>query len=849
MSKTNPTIRRAAVIGAGTMGAQIAAHLANCGIPSLLLDVVPAEPTPEETAKGLTTADRAVRDRPARSGLERVKGLQPPPFFLPELAAAIRCGNIEDDLPKIAEADWVIEAVFENLAVKRDVHARIEAHLRPDALVSTNTSGLRIRDIAEGRGDDYRARLVGTHFFNPPRYMHLLEVIPTAETKTQVVAALSAFGERVLGKGIVRCKDTPNFIGNRIGVFAMSRALRLAVEEGYSFEEVDLLAGPLLGRPRSGVFRLGDIVGIDVMVDVARNLYELIPDDPWRDRVLLPEFVLELHKRGRLGEKSGQGFYKRVRGEAGPPAAGARSEILTLDPATMEYRPQQRPQFPGIEALQALPLAERIPALAYREDRVGQFVWRVLSELLLYAGHRAPEIADDLESIDNAMKWGFNWELGPFETWDALGVARSADRMRAEGHEIPALVTDLLASGAEAFYADQRPTTNDQQGGATGVDARASTGDGATSDVGRSSLDVGPRTIFDLGSRAMEPLPARPQIILLPELRRAGRVVIENPEASLIDIGEGVACLEFHSKMNVIGPGTLQMMRAAAERVEAEFAGLVVGSHGPNFSAGANLVLILTAATEGEWEEIAATSKMFQDSIMALKYCARPVVAAPLGLTLGGGCEVCLGSDRIQAAAETYMGLVETGVGVIPAGGGTKEMVIRSLELVPPGVTTDPYPFLHRAFETIGLAKRSGSAHEARAFGLMRDRDAISIHPRRHLHDARERVLELVAAGYTPPRREAIHEATIPVLGESGVARFQMELHQLERGGRISEHDAIIGTKLAEILCGGRLPGHPRVSEQYLLDLEREAFVSLCGMRKTQERIQHTLSTGRPLRN
>jgi 3-hydroxyacyl-CoA dehydrogenase len=816
MPRSIDSIRRVAVVGAGTMGAQIAAHLANCGIPSLLLDVVPGELTAEEAARGLTLADRAVRDRPARAGLERVKGLRPSPFTLSENAAWITCGNVADDAARLAEVDWVVEAVIENLEAKRKVHALIEQHLRPDALVSTNTSGLRIRDIVEGRGPDYRARLLGTHFFNPPRYMHLLELIPTPETRPEIAAALARFGDRTLGKGIVRCKDTPNFIGNRIGVFAMSQALQVMRSDGYTIEEVDLLAGPLLGRPRSGVFRLGDIVGIDIMVDVARNLYDLIPEDPWRDRLLVPEFVQELYHRGWLGEKSGQGFYRRVRGEPTVGPRADRSEILTLDPETMEYRPRQRPQLPGLEQAHALPLVERLPALAFRDDRVGRFVWRTLSELLLYAGHRAPEIADDLESIDNAMKWGFNWELGPFETWDALGVERSVERMAAEGQAIPPLVTDLLASGARSFY-ETAPT--------------------------------GERRVFDFTTRAARPLEIPADIILLPELKRQGRVVLENPEASLIDIGEDVACLEFHSKLNIMGPGTIQMLRAAVERVEAEFAGLVIGSHGPNFSAGANLVLILTAAAEGDWDEIHAATRAFQDAIMGLKYCARPVVAAPVGLTLGGGCEVCLGSDAIQASVEAYMGLVETGVGVIPAGGGTKEMLLRSLEGVPPGVTTDLYPFVHRAFETIGLAKSSTSAAEARVLGLLRESDGISVHPRRHLHDARERVRQSVDQGYAPPRREAIHEPTIPVLGESGLARFQLELHLMRQAGYLSEHDAKIGAKLAEILCGGRLSGHPRVSEQYLLDLEREAFVSLCGERKTQERIQHMLNTGKPLRN
>jgi 3-hydroxyacyl-CoA dehydrogenase len=819
------SIRRAAVIGAGTMGAQIAAHLANCGIPASLLDVLPAEPSAEERARGLTLDSPSVRSRVARAGLDRVRGLRPNPFYDPAATALVTCGNTTDHGAWLAEADWIVEAVVERLDVKREVHAWIETHRRPGTPVSSNTSGLRIRDIAEGRSEEYRRHFLGTHFFNPPRPMHLLEVIPAPDSDPDVVAALSDFGDRVLGKGVVRCHDTPNFIANRIGVFAMSQGLQVMEREGYSIEEVDILTGPPTGRPRSGTFRLGDIVGIDIMVDVGRNLYELIPEDTWRDRLLLPEFVLKLAERGWLGEKSGQGFYKRIRGAAG-------SEILTLDPATFEYRPRQRPHFPILDTLKNATLEERLRALAASDDRAGRFVWQTLSELLLYAGHRAPEIAGSIVDIDRAMRWGFNWELGPFEMWDAIGVERSVERMEAEGKAIPPLVKDLLADHLRSFYRrtdDGQLYVYDFMEGVPYVPRL-----GLTPEIRRH------------GHPALsQPLWEEAGIILLPELKARHRVVRESPDASLLDLGDGIACLEFHSKLNVLGPGSVQMMRAAVAEVEANFQGLVVGNHGPNFSAGANLVLILASAQEGDWDEIDRSVREFQGAIMGLKYCARPVVTAPMGLTLGGGCEVCLAGARVQAAAESYMGLVEVGVGVIPAGGGVKEMVIRCQEGIPPGVTTDLYPFLRAAFETIGLAKTSQSAHEARTLGFLRAQDAISINPRRHLHDAKTVALALAAAGYRPPRPRD----DILVPGEAAIARVQLELHLMRQSGYISEHDQKIGTKLAEILCGSRLSHPARVSEQYLLDLEREAFKSLCGERKTQERMQHMLREGRPLRN
>lgn len=797
-------IRRVAVVGAGTMGAQIAAHFTNVGVPALLLDRPADELTPAEAEKGLTLESPAVRNRIVREAFERAKKLRPSPFFVPENAARVELGNTADDMHRLAEADWIIEAVVERLPVKREVLAAIDTHRRPGTLVTTNTSGLSVTAMSEGRSDDFLAHFCGTHFFNPPRYLHLLEIIPTARTSAGTLAAVSDLGSRLLGKGIVVCKDTPYFIGNRIGCLAMSVQARAMREGGYTVDEVDAITGEAMLRPRSATFRLNDIVGIDLTIDVGENLYEAVPDDPQREVFRAPDFVREMVRRGWCGEKSGQGFYKRVRGEGG-------SQILTLDLESWEYRPKERPRFASVDAArQQSDPAARLRTLMAGSDCASEYAWRVLSETLVYAAERAEEVSEDLPRIDDAMRWGWNWELGPFEQWDALGVAEVAARLEAEGRAVPKLARQALAAG-EGFYRE---------------------------DGGRREYFH-----FDGSWRTRE---SEPGVIFLPDLKAQGKTVATSPDASLVDLGDGALCLEYHTKVNAMGPGVLEMTRRAVQEVERNFAALVIGNHGRMFSAGANLALLLAAAEEGDWDEIHRTTQHFQQTLMSVKTCACPVVAAVFHQALGGGCEITLQSSRVQAAAETYIGLVELGVGLVPAGGGCKEMVIRTTEhLSPTDLKADRYPFLHQAFELIGQGKVSTSAQEAKAWGLLRESDPISMNPRRHLGDAKELALSMARSGYRryEPRQD------IPVLGEPALARMKAEIHLWHRAGYISDHDKRLGTAVATILAGGALSGPQLVSEQYLLDLEREQFVSLCGEEKTRERIRHMLKTGKPLRN
>jgi 3-hydroxyacyl-CoA dehydrogenase len=797
-------VRRVAVVGAGTMGAQIAAHFANVGIPGFLLDQPPTELNPEEASRGLTLAAPPVRNRIVTEAFNRAKALKPSPFFTAAGAGLVTLGNTADHLPWLAEADWIIEAVVERLPVKREVLATIEAHRRPGALVSSNTSGLSIAAMSEGRSEEFRAHFLGTHFFNPPRYLHLLEVIPTPATRPEVIDAVSDFGRRTLGKGIVVCKDTPYFIGNRIGCFAMSTQLLAAREEGLTIDEVDAITGPPMLRPRSATFRLNDIVGIDLTLDVGENLYAAVPDDPHRAVFEPPDWVREMVRRGWRGEKSGQGFYRRIRGESG-------SEILTLDLDTWEYRPRQRVRFPSLDAVREVAdPAERLRTLLASGDRAARYAWTVLSSTLVYAAERAEEIADDLARIDDAMRWGWNWELGPFEQWDALGIAEVARRLEAEGRPVPPVAPAALAAGGRFYRREEGSTAFFH---------------------------------FDGSWRRRDP---EPGVLILRDLKGQGKTVASNPDASLVDLGDGVLCLEFHNKVNSMGPGVLEMTRRAVREVEQNWEALVIGNDGRMFSAGANLHLLLASAQEGDWEEIERTNQHFQDTLMAVKCCARPVVAAPFQQALGGGCEIVLQSARVQASAETYIGLVELGVGLIPAGGGCKEIVIRTQETCSP---TDPHADrwrpLRAAWEMIGTAKVSTSAAEAREMGLLRDHDGISINPRRHLGDAKALALSLARAGYQPYRPRS----DIYVLGESALARFKMELHLMRRAGYISEHDQRLGTALATVLCGGDLTSPRLVTEQYLLDLEREQFARLCGEPKTQDRIVHMLRTGKPLRN
>ena len=757
------------------MGSRIAAHLANAQIPSVLLDV---------------------SAQAARNGLETALKARPAAFFVAESAALIQTGSFDDDLAKIAGCDWIIEAVTENLGIKRALYERVLTHRTPGALISTNTSGIPLAQISEGWPAEVREHFLGAHFFNPPRYLHLVEIIPGADSRPEIVAFLSDFCDRHLGKGVVPCKDTPNFIANRIGAFFGSTVQRLTVGHDLTIEEVDVLTGPLIGLPKSATYRLLDIVGLDVWEHVTKNLYESVPHDPFREQFHIAPFVAEMIQRGWIGDKRGQGFYRRV---------GKDRAIHALDRKTFEYHPADKPRFASLETVRKIePLADRLKALVALDDKVGHFLWQLLSEHIRYAAQMVPEISDRVVEIDRAMRWGYANVLGPFEIWDALGFETTARRIALEGRELPERILRMLGTpcpGEMSFY--------------------------RAADAERM-----PRTeYFDLQAADYRQLEPRPGTTVLADLKRARGVVKSNPGASLIDLGDGVLCCEFHSKANAMGEDILQMIRAGLTELETNFNAMVIGNQGENFSAGANLMMVLLAAQEQEWDDLNAAVHAFQQMNMSLKYASKPVVAAPFGLALGGGCELPLHCRRIQASAELYIGLVEVGVGVIPAGGGCKEMLLRSHDL-------------KKTFEQIGFGKVSTSAAEARQFHYLRDGDGISMNPERLIDDAKQLALSLV-----PGYAAGAPRCDITVSGDEGFALMKMGVWMAHEGGYISDFDAVIGEKLAFVLSGGRLTGTPKVSEQYILDLEREAFLSLCGRKETQERIQHMLKTGKPLRN
>ena len=772
-------IRRVAVLGAGTMGSRIAAHLANAGIPSLLLDIVkPGAP---------------LRDAAARAGLEAALKGRPAAFFRNEEARLVTTGNFDDDMPKIRDCNWIIEAVTEDLAIKRALYSRVLEHRSPGAIVSTNTSGIPLAQIAEGYPEEFQQHFLGTHFFNPPRYLHLAEIIPGPATSPEILQYVSTFCDVHLGKGVVACKDTPNFIGNRIGAFWGANVPRLTVEMDLTFEEVDLLTGPLIGAPKSASYRLQDIVGLDIWLHVMSNLHAAVDGDPFRDRFQLQAFQHKMAEKGLLGDKTGKGAYQRV---------GKDREIHALNRKTFEYAPAAKPRFASLENVRKIePLEDRLKALVKLDDKAGSFLWKLIGDQVLYAAHMVPEISGRIVEIDRAMRWGYAMSLGPFEMWDALGFTATARRFEAEGRELPGTVTRMLSSGAESFY--------------------RFTAEGAQ-----------PRSeYFDLGNTRYNELEPRPGVTVLADVKRARGVVKSNAGASLVDLGDGVLCCEFHGKMNTIGEDTFQMLQAGLSELDKNFSAMVIGNQSENFSVGANLMMVLMAAQEAEWDELNLAIHRFQQLNMAIKYSPKPVVAAPFAMSLGGGCETPLHCARIQASAELYMGLVEVGVGLIPGGGGCKEMLIRQHDLA-------------KVFEQIGYAKVSTSAAEARQMRFLRDGDGISMNADRLIADAKALALSLVPA-YSPgaPRTD------ITVTGEAGYALMQLGIYVAKEGKYISKHDGVIGEKLAYILSGGRLTGSPQVSEQYLLDLEREAFLSLCGYPETQQRMQHMLKTGKPLRN
>jgi 3-hydroxyacyl-CoA dehydrogenase len=813
-SSAKPSIKTVAVLGAGTMGARIAAHLANAGINCWLLDMVPSELTPDEKARGLTLTDSRVRNRIVRAGFEAAQKARPAAFFTPSTASRITIGNFEDNLAWCAQADWIIEAVAENLAIKRSLLQKVAAQRRPGTIVTTNTSGLPIHQIAEGFDDDFQRHWAGTHFFNPPRYMKLVELISGPATSPEVLDVLSDFCDRRLGKGVVRAKDTPNFIANRIGTFSMLTSLSLMTRFGMSIEEVDACTGPAIGWPKSATFRTADIVGLDVLANVVRNIYENAPQDESRELYRVPPLVEEMIKRGSLGEKSARGFYQRVK-------KGGDSEILTLDPGTMEYRPRQKARFASLEMARTVDDSRaRLQAIlgpviaGQPGDKAQQFLWALISQTSLYAARRIPEIADSILDIDRAMRWGFGWELGPFEICDALGVEVLAQRWTADGRDLPPLFTWLLSSGRKSLY----------------------------------ESSAGELSAFAPAAARHTKVPEPPGVIILKSLKERSNEVARNSGASLIDLGDGVLCCEFHSKMNAIGDDITAMMQTGLKRLNTDFDALVVANQATNFSVGANLMLLLVAAQEQEWDDIHDAVRRFQGANMALKHAAKPVVVAPQGMALGGGCEVCLHGARIQAAAETYMGLVETGVGLIPAGGGSKEMIVRANEHAAGGESLDLFHAFKPVFETLAMAKVSTSAEDARGLGFLRPADFISMNGDRLVADAKAAALALVEEDYRPALAPPT-EPSIRVLGEELIAGAKLAIHMMLRGEYISEYDAHVARKLANVLAGGPLSESQLVSEQYLLDLERETFVSLCGERKTQERIAHTLKTGKPLRN
>jgi 3-hydroxyacyl-CoA dehydrogenase len=800
-------IQKGAVLGAGTMGARIAAHFANAGLPCLLLDIVPKD------------AQAADRNKIVAAGLEAAKKSKPAAFFMPALASKISIGNFEDDLARISDADWIIEVVAENLEIKRNLLAKVAQFRKPGAIITTNTSGLPVHLIAEGMPDEFQQHWAGTHFFNPPRYMKLVEVIPGPKTPREVLHTLSDFCDRRLGKGVVIAKDTPNFIANRIGTFSMLNALRLMYQLGMTIEEVDACTGPAVGWPKSATFRTADIVGLDVLIDVVNNIYETAPNDESREGYKIPPLIEEMAKRKWLGDKTGHGFYKRVKGHEG------EKEILTLDVNTMEYRPRHKAKFPSIEAGKAVEdTRERLRAFltplfeGQKTDQAQQFIWGGLSEMCLYAGRRMPEISDHIENVDRAMRWGFAWELGPFESVDAIGLPAFAQQIQKEGRTLPPIFEKVLASGRHSFYESHKGVTS----------------------------------VFDFCSGSMKKVEEPAGILALKNLKEAGREVDHNAGASLIDLGDGVLCCEFHAKMNAIGADLIAMIHKGLKRLETDFDAMVVANQATNFSVGANLMLILIGAQEQEWDEIHLAVKQFQNVNLAIKYAAKPVIVAPQGMALGGGCEISLHAAKIHAAAEVYMGLVETGVGLIPGGGGTKEMLIRANENAGWGDDLDLFHNMKPVFENIAMAKVGTSAEECRDLGYLRRDDLVSMNRDRLVADAKQTALALAREGWKPAApswQEGAQTTQIKVLGESFLAAAKMAIHLMVRGGYASDYDAQVARKLANILAGGELSAPQFVTEQYVLDLEREAFVSLCGEKKTQERIAHTLKTGKPLRN
>ena len=826
------TISHATVIGAGTMGAAIAGHLANAGVSSHLLDVAPTELTPEEQAKRLSLDDRAVRNRVVQAGFERMTQAKPASLFSQEQAELITLGNVEDDLEAAAaQSDWIIEAIVERPRPKQELMARLEAVAPAHTIISTNTSGIPIHIISAGRSQAFHRRFLGTHFFNPPRYLRLLELIPGPETDPSVVERMKAFAEKRLGKGVVVAKDVANFIGNRMFSYIQSSLLEYTIANGYSVEEVDLLTGPLIGRPRTATFRLLDVVGVDVAALVGENLYDLIPGDADRDILRGPLGLAALNtllKDGLFGAKSGQGFYKTVRD-----GQGKRSfwglDLQAAAAGRVDYVEPVRPRWAGVDAVKAEPLPERLRRLLAppgsaadspaADDGAGALLWHTLSRTLAYASKRLPEIADSPRDIDNAMKWGFGWEMGPFETWDALGVAATTARMAEEGLTVAPWVQDMLDGGHTTIYK-----------------VEGSPADGATLDR---------QLVYHPQSGEYKAADEGESVVSIPSLKRGRGALAQNDSASLLEMGDGVLLLEFHTKMNALDIEISAIADAAIERLHGDAAGLVIGNQGGNFSAGANLFLIGTLAQSGQADRLDAAINGLQQMIQQLRRAPKPVVAAPYQLALGGGAEVTMGADRIVAHAELYIGQVEVGVGLIPAAGGCKELVRRLVNPHMQGQNANPASYLQQAFELIALAKVSTSAADARQMGFLGPRDRVVMNYDLLLAEAKAEVLRMADEGYRPP----VVTGNIYAAGRDHLANLRVGIYTMSTAGYISAHEALIADHLAHVLCGGELSQPAWMDEQYFLDLEREAFITLCGYAKSQERIWHMLKSGKPLRN
>ncbi len=808
-------IHKVAILGAGTMGARIAAHFANAGVPSYLLDIVPAG------------ADGLERNKIAAAGLDAAKKSKPAAFMESSLARFVTVGNFEDDLKKLADVDWIIEAVVENLDLKRALLKKVEAIRKPGTIITTNTSGLPVGKIAEGFSDDFRRSWFGTHFFNPPRYMRLLELIPTPEADPALIDAVSHFCDIHLGKGVVLAKDTPNFIGNRIGTFSVLNVMRLMQEMDLTIEEVDALTGQAVGWPRSATFRTIDLVGLDILGHVVSNMTTNVKDE--RGDLRLPDFFSKMLERKWLGDKTKGGFYKKMKiGE------GQEDERLALDWKTLEYHPRQRPKFPALDMAKNIDdTGTRLRTLLgidgggpQKGDKAGAFLWAALSDLWTYSANRVPEISDSIVEIDRAMRLGFNWELGPFELWDAAGVEATVARMKKEGKPVSANVEKLLAAGQKSWYAD---------------DAKTASG----------------RKYFELGTGNWKPVEVPVGVWSTTVAKKSNGVVKKNASASLIDLGDGVACLEFHSKMNSLGADIVSLISQSLKPGGPGdgFDAFVLTNDATNFSVGANLMLLLMSVQEDEWDDVDLAIRQFQGMTQAIKFSPKPVVAAPFGLCLGGGTEISLHAAARQPHAELYAGLVEVGVGLLPGGGGCKEMLLRAVDSAAASRgkisgealagSVEMMEAMKKAFETIATAKVATSAHEARGMGFVTDADRITMNRERVLSDAKARALELARGGYEPP----VPRTDIPAPGESLLAALKMGVYLMRQGDFISDYEVKLGGKIAEVLCGGNVTAGTPVSEQYILDLEREAFKSLCGEKKTQERIQFTLKTGKTLRN